>query len=708
MQILLRCRRFLVSSTGSVRRYQGSGVLTEAEIDARSEPFMSSANRMKDPAAVRAFLEERLATLVPDERGFPAIRDDPDTQVLKIRECPTAAFCEKSDGYANRRRGDNEYTFHVFKNSGSYNCFRCNASGNIMNFKAKISGVSFNDSKPLSQENPTFSSRKNDDEVPASEKNYKCPKAAEVQAYPLRLLENAWGVCEWLEQKRGLTLNTLLSFGCGATSRKFFDMDTQSLREEGCVTFPWMQDDMMVRLKTRSIMVKGNQRAEPKGGGWAFFGGSVFSEDERTNTCVITEGEFDAMSVYQATQYETFSLPNGAQSLPPQMLPRLERYTRIYLWLDDDEAGQAGAERFMKKLGVGRCRNVKPLPSWPRGIKDANDALRAKLDLKAALLAATAPTHKELKTSADYRSDIMQELTNPNAYSGVPITSIKSLQDKLKGIRRGEMTLLTGGTGTGKTTFCSQLSLDLVNQQAPTLWGSFEVKNHKLIIKMLRQKYQRRATSKPTNFLSTNVSLEKTSKDLLGTLMDNFESLPLHFMSFHGATDIDRVIDAMEFARYIHDVDHIFLDNLQFMTGVSTGTFSNAFMAMDRVVAKCRAFASQHDVHVFLVVHPRKEPHGEKLTLQSVWGTGKATQEADNVLILNSLARPTEDGNGDGAAGHYSQRKKPDTGGHAQDADHLFKSIDVVKCREKGDLGSVHLRFDTESQRYIEIGQGIR
>lgn len=57
--------------------------------------------------------------------------------------------------------------------------------------------------------------------------------------------------------------------------------------------------------------------------------------------------------------------------------------------------------------------------------------------------------------------------------------------EKTKGFRRGELTILTGGTGSGKTTLLSQLSMDLCSKGIPTLWGSFEIKNEILIKKLL-------------------------------------------------------------------------------------------------------------------------------------------------------------------------------------------------------------------------------
>ena len=44
-----------------------------------------------------------------------------------------------------------------------------------------------------------------------------------------------------------------------------------------------------------------------------------------------------------------------------------------------------------------------------------------------------------------------------------------------------------GPTGSGKTTFLSEYSLDLASQGVKTLWGSFEIQNHRLAKIMMSQ-----------------------------------------------------------------------------------------------------------------------------------------------------------------------------------------------------------------------------
>lgn len=489
-------------------------------------------------------------------------------------------------------------------------------------------------------------------------------------------------VLTYLTETRGIKKEVLQKYGVGAIEQPFRD-DNGDLKTSKCISFPWMarQHDLdamgvicdtetpeeasgdknlfnVVRLKIRAVDDKSKQRLVPKGGSWGLFGWNTVPT--ASEEIVITEGEFDAMAVYQTTGMPAISLPNGCQSLPPSVLPLLERFKKIYLWMDNDASGQANVDKFASKIGVTRCYIVRPSPAASqkmKHVKDANDALLAGLDLDAMVRAAERIPHSQITTFDELRREVYEEILNPLRACGVQSRTLPSLNRLLKGHRMGEVTVLTGPTGCGKTTLLSQLSIDLCGQGVSTLWGSFEIKNTRLMHKMLNQLAGR--------------SLQGDIKAFEGAA-DKFEALPMYFMRFFGSTDVDEVLDAMEYAVYAYDVQHILLDNIQFMMA-GQGRGFDKFERQDAALDKFRKFASQKNVHLTLVIHPRKEQEDVDLTLTSVFGTAKATQEADNVLIL--------------------QRTRGNS------------KLDVRKNRFDGTLGSIPLTFDSESNCLREVNE---
>ena len=499
-------------------------------------------------------------------------------------------------------------------------------------------------------------------------------------------------VLDYLTTTRGLKKEVLQKYCVGAIEQPFRNADGDSVGV-ACIAFPWMarqsdldamgfvleetppspspsssDDDVaspaapapttsqdqnlfdVVRLKIRAIDDKSKQRLVPKGGSWGLFGWNTVPA--AADAIVVTEGEFDAMAVHQATGMPAVSLPNGCRSLPPNVLPLLERFAKVYLWMDNDAAGQASVDKFAAKCGLTRCYIVRPPPAagaTTKAPKDANDALLAGLDLQHLLDRAERIPHSQIATFDELRREVLEEILNPIRACGVQSRSLPSLNRLLKGHRMGEVTVLTGPTGCGKTTLLSQLSLDLCGQGVSTLWGSFEIKNTRLIHKMLSQLAGR--------------SLQGDLK-AFEAAADRFEALPMYFLRFFGSTDVDEVLDAMEYAVYAHDVQHILLDNVQFMMA-GQGRGFDKFERQDAALDKFRKFASQKNIHVTLVIHPRKEQEDADLSLSSVFGTAKATQEADNVLILQRVK---------GAA-----------------------RLDVRKNRFDGTLGAIPLYFDPDA-----------
>jgi len=101
------------------------------------------------------------------------------------------------------------------------------------------------------------------------------------------------------------------------------------------------------------------------------------------------------------------------------------------------------------------------------------------------------------------------------------------------------------------------------------------------------------------------------------------------------------------------------------MIGSGSGAFDR-FQQQDLCIEKFRKFATLHNCHVTLVIHPKKE-FDPVLSVQSIFGGGKATQEADNVLLLQEENTPN--------------------------AVVKRKYLEVAKNRYAGDLGHVPLAF---------------
>ena len=137
----------------------------------------------------------------------------------------------------------------------------------------------------------------------------------------------------------------------------------------------------LVKAKVRAIgsLAKHHQKTMPRGlEQQALFGLTTVKPGCR-DMLVITEGEYDAMAVHQATGVPAVSLPQGASHLPKQMLAFFEEFEKIVLWMDADEVGQRSAEKFAKVLGPQKTIIIDPRiqhdgkESMP---KDANDVLR--------------------------------------------------------------------------------------------------------------------------------------------------------------------------------------------------------------------------------------------------------------------------------------------------------------------------------------------
>jgi 5S rRNA maturation endonuclease (ribonuclease M5) len=124
-----------------------------------------------------------------------------------------------------------------------------------------------------------------------------------------------------------------------------------------------------VRTKDKQFRCEGEVKT--------LFGMQLFKhKTAKEQKLVITEGEMDAMSVYECQPWPVVSLPNGAASAKRAIKNNYEwinHYDKIVLFFDNDEAGQQAAIDAASVLPPGKVF-IGVLDEY----KDASEALQAK------------------------------------------------------------------------------------------------------------------------------------------------------------------------------------------------------------------------------------------------------------------------------------------------------------------------------------------
>lgn len=147
------------------------------------------------------------------------------------------------------------------------------------------------------------------------------------------------------------------------------------------ICIPWTRSDKQIpAIRYRFLTAlpytdtQGKQRTEKQTAQWGsnfsglLFGGCALSGPNNISTVILTEGEINAMSIWQATAgaVDVLSLGSESAHLTEGAARSILRYARVIIWTDKAEIAQ-------------RCKTLLPTAlaySDPNG-RDANDWLRA-------------------------------------------------------------------------------------------------------------------------------------------------------------------------------------------------------------------------------------------------------------------------------------------------------------------------------------------
>ena len=229
------------------------------------------------------------------------------------------------------------------------------------------------------------------------------------------------------------------------------------------------------------------------------------------------------------------------------------------------------------------------------------------------------------------RSDHFQRMSDIKTLDRSQIISIKTgiaQIDKLMiGVNKGEMSIWSGGNGSGKSTILSQIALEAVSRGFKVAMFSGEMTSNRTKGWILQQAAGANNVKPSDDGVSYYVPKKITQ------LIDEWLSDSLWLYNNSYGMNATSVLADFEAHMSEHGTDVVIIDNLMALD--FSDSKSDKYDNQTNLVLQLSAMAKKFNVHIHFVCHPRK-PTGF-LRKADISGTSDLTNAADNVFMMHRV-----------------------------------------------------------------------
>ena len=425
------------------------------------------------------------------------------------------------------------------------------------------------------------------------------------------------------------------------------------------------------KTKDKSFMWQGSPR------GTGLFGQQAFQQGGKYIT--IVEGECDAMAAYEmmGSKWPVVSVKNGAQGADRDVkdaLEFLESFDNVVVCFDNDKPGREAARKVARIIKPGKARVV----TLPEEFKDANDMLKKGRQqvFMNAWWGAKLYTPSGVLNVSDQFDSYMNRPRKPS----IPYPW-QGLNDKLEGMRQGELVTLTGGTGLGKSSVTREIEHWLIRNTEDNVG-----------VIALEEDWRRT--------IDGIVSIEANARIHIDSVRDAYpqEELQKHYETIftgknkdrvwvhahHGMNDLDSIFSKLRFMAIGCDCKWIIVDHLHML--VLSTPENDERRAIDNIMHRLRTLVEETGCGMVLVSHLRRvdgnkgHENGIETGLSHLRGSQSIAQLSDCVISLE----------------RNQQSDDP--------VEASTTKVRVLKSRYTGDVGlATHLRYNKDTGRLGEV-----
>jgi replicative DNA helicase len=238
---------------------------------------------------------------------------------------------------------------------------------------------------------------------------------------------------------------------------------------------------------------------------------------------------------------------------------------------------------------------------------------------------------KELLDSVIERVITMSQREDKNAVTGIA-THFTQLDEFTSGLQRGELIIIAGRPGMGKTSFALNIGENIaLKNKLPVAVFSLEMTGEQLVQRLLSSSARVDQTSIKRGDLSYD------DMDKLYLAMNDLKHAPLYIAETPGINVIDLRARVRRLKDQIGDLGLIVIDYVQIMSGLGSHKNTNRAQEIADISRSLKALALELNVPVVLLSQLNREVESrqdKRPNIADLRESGALEQDADIILLL--------------------------------------------------------------------------